>query len=763
MSTFRGAEPPSCGALALLAMSVLSGCASPSNPTLPLRSEQRPAHAALPDALEKTAGRLAALVLAGRRDSAAAKLDDLILTENARRHGTRGSSGLVAEARTLFEAGAGRSAFLGWAMEALESDALPPRGRRLLAREIDSEPLAIAKQRLREDRLRKLGSLINRITRPLFQLAIAATVNPFETGSAALSSLLVMRRFPEATVQERQALRAYQEFVDRHPEAPEAEEAVRQIKRYRLEWRRHEHSEALEVAARAFRLGREDAALAHLDRADRLLAGGAQAKRLRARATDLRARRQEQVARALSTHMADGSELSPEKQDRIARLARATLAAPLRELAARAREWPRDDPSDATASGALEDEVAFIEALATVNGRDETEFLESLSRLGHADPSESNMARHVSWILFDPEQNPYRTLTAARRRDRSRRFRWIALGSRAQGAHRYNLPRPIEWIVDLPALVSQLVTFPLRLAQYPSRRARFGGGVLSAGERYLAHFPHGRHAQEVHRELETLWAQRKQWSRALKHQEARNDRSARTVADYRSHIAQRTLEAARGERRVDIRAELYRSVVVHYGDTPSAKTARSELRELIASWTPQQIRLSRAFLEEVPELWAPGALSLRRALFDGDEKNGEMAEDGVTLIGGSRIRVALIGAEAESLDVPPDDFARFIARLEEHSYERILTDDRVHAVHDPQRDLFFERARLGLVDHRDPRATATSSAEFLGTTEQFGRIRRRRSPLPVELVLQGGLSDFGFTAFPRLKLPRSSRDAYLYR
>ena len=42
-------------------------------------------------------------------------------------------------------------------------------------------------------------------------------------------------------------------------------------------------------------------------------------------------------------------------------------------------------------------------------------------------------------------------------------------------------------------------------------------------------------------------------------------------------------------------------------------------------------------------------------------------------------------------------------------------------------------------------------------------VSRRESPLPVEVVLQGGLEDFGFAAFPRIKLPGQSRDAYLYR
>jgi hypothetical protein len=93
----------------------------------------------------------------------------------------------------------------------------------------------------------------------------------------------------------------------------------------------------------------------------------------------------------------------------------------------------------------------------------------------------------------------------------------------------------------------------------------------------------------------------------------------------------------------------------------------------------------------------------------------------------------------------------------------LASDPLEQPVPDPQRDLFLERARLGLVGAADSRPAASSSAEFLGTRETFGAIRRGESLLPVELVLQGGLEDFGFAAFPRIRMPRESEDTFLYR
>ena len=92
-----------------------------------------------------------------------------------------------------------------------------------------------------------------------------------------------------------------------------------------------------------------------------------------------------------------------------------------------------------------------------------------------------------------------------------------------------------------------------------------------------------------------------------------------------------------------------------------------------------------------------------------------------------------------------------------------MSDERERFEPDPPRDQFFERARLGVVDVADLRPSASSDAEFLGTTEKFGGLRRTDSILPVELVLQGGLEDFGFAVFPRVKVPGETPDAVLYK
>ncbi len=222
------------------------------------------------------------------------------------------------------------------------------------------------------------------------------------------------------------------------------------------------------------------------------------------------------------------------------------------------------------------------------------------------------------------------------------------------------------------------------------------------------------------------------------------------------------LEAAAFEARNDMRAMLYRSIMTEHPTTPAARQAAENLHALRTGATPQGIRISRAFLREHPELSGYGALGLRSELLDEDEANGELAEDGVTLIGRTFVRVSLEGREAVVRPVPAEDFARFISRLEVLSYHQLSADRRNSPSPDPARDLFFERARLGLLDQADTRSTAYSNAEFLSTQEKHGYVRTRESLLPVELMIRSDLETMGFSPVPQLRLPKPSSDEFLF-
>ncbi len=754
-----GLRAGSARLLALLAVLVGLGCASGRGAepidfeVLDTRSAPRPP---LPDEAERAAGRIAALALADLSDAAAQALGSLAAHDAERVAADLPSTGLVDDAHDVVNAMAGERGYEPLARELLESGDPDPELERQIQAWLDARPLELAARRIGEDRRRKVASVVNRIVAPLSRLVLGGALNPIESGRAAIATLLVARDFPEATPHERAALRAWEEFLARNPDAPEAPEVRANVERYRTKWRREVHGDALRAGKRALAAGRPDFALVHLERAERIAAGDAEVLELRERAERAIEGRAASVARSLAADSFLGIPLDRERGEALAGLARAAIGRRLGEVATRADEW-----SLRFAPDVLSDEIDFLRAFGPLSRGDEDSYFALQHALANADPARSNMARHAAREARDPERNPWDALRATRRSASRERWLAIALGSRRHGPPRRDLWRPLEWFIDLPGLAATLVTLPLRLIGAPFAGDLFSGPVIHAGERYLARFPHGMHAQTVHRVLETIQADRGVWSEAAEHQRARIDGDPGTLASYRAGTAERALESARRQRAFEVRLSLYRMIAEEYGDTPQAAIARSELRTLLSEFTPQKIRVSRAFLEEHPVLVAPGALGLRRELLDGERQNGELAEDGVTLLGDNVVRIALERAEPVVERIPRERFARLVSLLEQESYERLLADARETPAPDPQRDAFFDDARLG-VSGTGVRPSAVSESVYLGSREKFGLVKRRDSILPVELVLSGGLEDLGFSAFPRIIAPRDLPDAYLY-
>ena len=211
-----------------------------------------------------------------------------------------------------------------------------------------------------------------------------------------------------------------------------------------------------------------------------------------------------------------------------------------------------------------------------------------------------------------------------------------------------------------------------------------------------------------------------------------------------------------------MRAAVYAELLSQYGDTSSAPRARRELAELLENSSPQQIRLSRAFLLEHPALRAPDALALRPELLDGEDgqrRDGRGRRDaGRAALGAHRAR----RPRADPAARPGGTLARLAALLDETAYLALASDPRERAASDPQRDAFLERARLGLLDEPERRASARSEAEYLSAREKHGLVRTRSSILPFELVVTGDIESLGLGAAPRLRLPDSGADAFLY-
>ncbi|HXX47437.1 MAG TPA: hypothetical protein VEN47_04355, partial [Myxococcota bacterium] len=444
--------------------------------------------------------------------------------------------------------------------------------------------------------------------------------------------------------------------------------------------------------------------------------------------------------------------------DRYVALARATAAAPLVQVAGDARAF-----AAAGAPAELGPELRLLASFEPLGRGDEDATAKALAAVPSPWGAPDTASRQAGALLADAGRNAYPHYLEAERADDRARWRWIALGNFANGLPQRGLWRPLEVLLDVPGMAMTLATTPFRVIEYPGARQHFGAAVVIQGERYVAHYPDGAHAEEVHAELEELYVQRGYLAAALRHAEARKSPDAKAIAGYRSALAEQLVENADKQTRVDVRLAYLATVLRDFSDTPAAKQAREKFQKERADASPQKIRLTHDFLVENPALWGPGALGIAPELLDGKSSNGEIAERGVTLLGKSVIQLELEGEKEPVVEhVPPDDFARFAALLEETSRASLERDEREKAMPDAARDEFLSSARLGLAD-ADPRSSARSEMVYQSTHEKYGMVHSRESILPIDLVLSGDVDTLALSAYPRIRLPEPSPDELLYQ
>jgi hypothetical protein len=427
----------------------------------------------------------------------------------------------------------------------------------------------------------------------------------------------------------------------------------------------------------------------------------------------------------------------------------------------------------AAPEGSLADEAEFSVALAAADAGEERESWRALEDLADVDPAHSNMSRHAAALFLSPDENPARAFEAARRVALRRHFQALALGPLAAGPHDRDLPRPVEWLLAIPRIPGVVFGLPMRLLRFPFERPDRKKPAVFA-RRYLERHPEGQEASSLRDWLIDYEEGRGNAMGALLVAESApnvDPGEPDELAELEEAASQQALERAKAERSYQARIGLLLQVARRFPESEAGNEAGLLVREAATRSSAQSIRIAKSFLVENPEVAGPRGFALKPAILDGERENGELHAEGMTLLGGDAVEFAYLGPGRGSDDPPErrrerlssERIARGVAQLEESSEQLFRTDPDLRFEPDADRDLFFERARLGVAQSDDPRPEARSSYAYIGTRERYGVVRGREAILPVEIVLQGSFEDFGLGAFPRIRLPKPTPDQILYR
>jgi len=655
----------------------------------------------------------------------------------------------------------------------LKTRGLDPALKKRLTDCYQDDPLRLARRRTLDVWESLWATTFNAASEPLGRSLLSGLVlAPYYIASSAahyLASLNERDRFP---VQYRQALVHRERFLARYPDAPESPEIEEKVAKARRGLAKDQRKRHIFKAEQALKLGSPRLAAVMARRAldydpeskkAAALVDEAEARIARERALKLRS---EQAAPPPAAVVGPGSEefalalLAPDTEPAVA----------ARRVLHEARKG--DDPATQRAARERVGEASYVLAMSQYESGAESASWERLISLAKQDPTRSAMPRHATALIVSPAENPYRAFRASERRQRRSEFKWWWLGPFARGPRYRSLPPLLSYTLDAPAVANTIVTAPIRFVFSPlNKKPNFQHPTAIAGYRYLEREPEGDHRRDVVEWLYGYEKKRKNWNAAL------------TLADYDPHFqpedrADLVEKAARDRiatadrfKRRDRRSSLYRSVAREFPDSSAGHTAGLLARVEAQEATAQNIRMTRGFLIENPRVSGPRGLGIRPELIDEDPRNGELHPRGVTFVGGRLLEFEFLNESGDEDDPPhqvrkqvsPERLSQTVAMLDEAARRNMRVDPEDSVANNAQRELFFERARLGLADRPDPRPTAQSHYVFESQREKFGMVRGRESILPFDLVFQGSFSNLGLAAYPRWRMPKETPDAFLYR
>ena len=746
-------------------MLALCACATERVP-LPAGSALEPLAtlpAQAPDELDLGTRTLAAAVLLGDTERAALAAERIDALEAERRAAELPPSGLAPYAQDARNATLpGALAFRAAQRELLDRDDLEPALERRVRTEVDDDPLALADQRLFEARRSRVTRAVNAVTSAVGTSFANPVLLIYRFSMSMLGLGLAEHREDELTPPERQALGHWKSFVERHPDSQEAAALLDEIEEAQRRWLETQRQRNVRRARRALDAGQPAAARAYAERALRYAPEDPDAARLRDEAQQRLAREWEDRRRSLEA--APASPI-PSRQRPLA----VALLQPGGDVAGAASRLGAEEP-EGRADPPFADEADFSRALALAERGRERRSWDRLEDLADADVARSNMQRHASALVHSPDQNPYRAFRAANRQITAQDWKGLALGALADGVPDHDLPWALSWLGLVPALPGVVIGLPARLIQFPFQHPdRRVPAVLA--RRYLERFPDGEEAGDVRDWLLGYEQARGNHVGALRVAESAPAPDPQRIAKLREDAAEQALASAEKERRLEVRVPLLQEVASQFPGTKGAREAGAAVREEIDRASAQRIRISKGYLLENPSVAGRSGLALRPELLDGELENGELHSQGVTLIGANMIELAFIGAKGRAGAEPvlrrervsEERLARLVAQLDEASEHLARTDRDLRFEPDARRDLYFERARLGVAEDVDVRPQARSSYEYIGLRERYGVVRGRESILPAEIVLQGSFTDFSLGAFPRFRPPKATPDQILYR
>lgn len=612
------------------------------------------------------------------REAVQVDLGDLTHLDDSRTDAGLSRTGLLDDARYLAAALEPTRDARRHALEALEQQHPDPMVEKLADARLATDDGLAADRLLTDDRHNRRANLVNDAIRPLgiFSGAFAfAALNPFLLAGSVLDSVsttaINLWNYNHLTSPEREALVRYRTLLRRAPDSADAADAVEAIHQLAEKRAKALCEDTVDRADAALDADDPDHALFYVTQAEATPGCGDDIAKLATQTRDAlaeRAKREEVGRWPIDDPIvpADGAEA-----DDYAALAYATVADDPTAMKDAARHY-----LDRHEDSHLKPAAAFV--LAVGLDREGSKLAARKALDDVAGDDDAQIGRDVAALLASPDYNRLDGIHAAESRHARDVAKFVLVGEGMGMDGRTAMYTAAQFGAASVQAAESFGIFNVIGVLTRAWRAwradpTSNQEIIDRGEEFLAREPTSPDAPEVHDRLANAYERAQNYGRAIMHVQALPETDKKRVDKLEEKLADQLLQEAEKAHNDPV---VLRGLVRHFGATSAAETARERLKGVPDD---DSTALDRDILRDHPELLGPSALDIDPRLLDGDKKNGELADEGVTLRRGE-LRLSLNeGGDTpriETRTMPPEAFARAAAAAEDVLYTRLVTTER---------------------------------------------------------------------------------------
>jgi hypothetical protein len=622
-----------------------------------------------PDAVDKRARELLIDALTNQHESLADHLK-FLKEEDSRLYKQRKTgTGLTEHAQDLVNNTIqDRERYLKAQKQALKSASSAER-KKYLESIIQHDDLNQADQLLRQSSSNQWAGLFNRMLGSLDLVGVASGNYVGAAAETVVAQLYTLAN-RDMSIEERRALARHLDHIKRFPNDPRNAEIRKQIEKLDRTKKNALAKKQMDKAEEAAGKGDLDRALFHGELAAYINPDSKNAMKLVEKISKLHQQKNEGRKKGLPVE--PEKSLSLEQEQDVRQLLSALSLRDAVQIERTAIDFEKRNPGTPVAAAAIDAEAVAME----IRGRHDVarKLLEQLAR----SPADPAAQKRAAALLQSPDYNLLASFNQARSERRAESMKYVLLG---EDLLKKNLLYAAGSVAAAgPAGAATLgavnsLMMGNNLINVLTNNPISAQPVIDAGLAYIRNHPQSESASEVYNVLADAYEERGMFDKAINFRELAGAPEEK-IASLKEKAAKTLLNAAAKSKNRGSQEYYLTTVIDNYPESPAAAEATKKLAELAKSGN-HGLRMSKQFLMENPEIYGPMGLGLKASLFDGNPRNMELADRGVTLSDDNELIVYYQtpwGIRSQSYSIAKSSAERFFATLRQKNHQIALAD-----------------------------------------------------------------------------------------